>query len=90
MSTVIRIKKKLDHLSANAEWIEARFEPRQRIPDVTVHPVLHGNHKYLRALRLAEMAAWEASLPLDMAQSFAETIARSEVEPSSETHGKKQ
>jgi hypothetical protein len=79
MSTVIRIKKKLDDLSAGAEWMEARFQPRQRIARVTVHPVLHGHHKYLRALRLAEMAAWEASLPLDMAQSFAETIARSEV-----------
>ena len=85
MSTVIRIKRKLDHLSASAELIEARFQPRQRIPNVTVHPVLHGHHKYLRALRLAEMAAWEASLPLDMAQSFAETIARSEAEPVSES-----
>jgi hypothetical protein len=85
MSTVIRIKRKLDHLSANAELIEARFQPRQRIPNVTVHPVLHGHHKYLRTLRLAEMAAWEASLPLDMAQSFAETIARSEAEPVSES-----
>ena len=85
MSTVIRIKKKLDHLNANAELIEARFQSRQRIPNVTVHPVLHGHHKYLRALRLAEMAAWEASLPLDMAQTFAETIARSEAEPVSES-----
>ena len=83
MSTVTRIKRKLDHLSASAELIEARFQPRQRIPNVTVHPVLLGEHKYLRALRMAEMAAWEASLPLDVAQSFAETIARSEVEPSS-------
>ena len=84
MSTVIRIKKKLDDLSASSKWIEARFQQRQRIPRVTVHPVMNGSHKYLRALRLAEMAAWEASLPLDVAQSFAETIARSESEPSSD------
>jgi len=80
MSTTIRIKKKLDSLTANAGFIEARFQPRQRIPGVTVHPVLHGHHKYLRALRAAEMAAWDASLPLDIAQSFAETVARSETE----------
>ena len=80
MSTTILIKKKLEKLRTSAEFIEARFQPRRRIPSVTVHPVLHGDHKYLRVLRAAEMAAWDASLPLDVAQSFAETMARSETE----------
>ena len=80
MSTTILIKKKLDKLRASSGFIEARFQPRQRIASVTVHPVLHGDHKYLRVLRAAEMAAWDASLPLDVAQSFAETVARGEAE----------
>lgn len=79
INTTIRIRKKLDCLSANTEALESRFKPRQRIANVTVHPVMNGDHRYLRALRAAEMAAWEASLPLDVARSFAETIARSEV-----------
>jgi len=29
-----------------------------------VHPVLRGERDYLRALRAAEMAAWEAGLPI--------------------------
>ena len=78
MSTTLLIKKKLDKLRASTEFIEARFQPRQRIASVTVHPVLNGDHKYLRVLRAAEMAAWDASLPLDVAQSFAEVIARTE------------
>lgn len=80
MSTTILIKKKLERRRASTDFIEARFQPRRRIASVTVHPVLNGDHKYLRLLRAAEMAAWDASLPLDMAQSFAESIARSEVE----------
>lgn len=80
MSTTIRIRRKIDQLHAAAAFTAARFEPRRRIPEVTVHPVLNGDHKYLRALRAAEMAAWDASLPREVAQSFAETIARSEVE----------
>ena len=80
MSTTILIKKKLDNLRASTEFIEACFQSRQRIPSVIVHPVLHGDHKYLRVLRAAEMAAWDASLPLDVAQSFAQTVARSEAE----------
>lgn len=80
MSTTIRIKRKIEHLSASAAFIAARLQPAQRIPDVTVHPVLQGNHRYLRALRAAEMAAWDASLPREVAQSFAETVARSEAE----------
>ena len=37
---------------------------RLRIPriEITTHPVLVGNRNYLRALRAAEMAAWEAGL----------------------------
>jgi hypothetical protein len=55
--------------------IMAPFAPRVRIPHVTVHPVLSGDRNYLRTLRAAEMAAWEASLPLELAKSFAETVA---------------
>jgi hypothetical protein len=53
----------------------ARFTSRVRIPQTTVHPVLHGDRNYLRALRAAEMAAWDAGLPLALAGPFAETIA---------------
>jgi hypothetical protein len=65
---------------AAALSIAARFAGRLRIPRVavTAHPVLTGNRNYLRALRAAEMAAWEAGLPLKLAASFAETIAETE------------
>jgi hypothetical protein len=42
----------------------ARFAPRPHRDGVTVHPQLRGHRNYLRALRAAEMAAWEAGLPL--------------------------
>jgi hypothetical protein len=58
--------------------LAARFSPRQRIDNVTVHPQLSGNRRFLRALRAAEMAAWEASLPLELSKSFAEAVAQSE------------
>jgi hypothetical protein len=48
--------------------------------DATVHPILRGERKYLRALRAAEMAAWEEGLPLDLARSFAAAIAETQVE----------
>jgi len=45
--------------------IAARASSRMRIPAVAVHhPVLSGERDYLRTLRAAEMAAWEAGLPL--------------------------
>jgi hypothetical protein len=58
----------------------APFAPRVRIPHVMVHPVLSGDRNYLRTLRAAEMAAWEASLPLELAKSFAETVASTDQE----------
>jgi hypothetical protein len=48
---------------------------------VTAHPVLNGNREYLRALRAAEMAAWEASLPLDLAEPFAHAMAWPAAQP---------
>ena len=53
-----------------------------RIPRIEpgVHPVLVGNRDYLRALRAAEMAAWEAGQPMALATSFSEVVARAEVE----------
>jgi hypothetical protein len=58
--------------------LAARFSPRRRTDNVTVHPQLNGNRGFLRALRAAEMAAWEASLPLELSKSFAEAVAQSE------------
>jgi hypothetical protein len=58
--------------------LAARFSPRLRIDNATVHPQLSGNRGFLRALRAAEMAAWEASLPLELSRPFAEAVARSE------------
>jgi hypothetical protein len=58
--------------------LAARFSPRRRIDNVSVHPQLSGNRGFLRALRAAEMAAWEASLPLELSRPFAEAVARSE------------
>ena len=80
MSTLARIRKQYQRKSAAAETIAARFRAALRIPhvEVTVHPVLRGDRNYLRTLRAAEMAAWEASLPLELATSFAEAVAGSE------------
>ena len=66
--------------AAFAEMIAARFPAALRIPrvEVTAHPVLRGDRNYLRALRAAEMAAWEASLPLALASSFAQAVAAAE------------
>jgi hypothetical protein len=80
MSTTIRIPRKIENLGASSQFTAARFEPRHRIPEVTVHPVLNGDHRYLRALRAAEMAAWDASLPREIAKNFAESVARSEAQ----------
>ena len=44
-----------------------------------VHPVLVGSRCYLRALRAAEMAAWEAGLPVSSVK-LPETEARARVE----------
>jgi hypothetical protein len=65
---------------AAAESIAARFNSPLRIPHIepSSHPVLRGERNYLRALRAAEMAAWEASLPLELATSFAEAVAETE------------
>lgn len=80
MNTTIRSKRKIENLSAAGPFLAVRHGSRLRIPEVTVRPVLHGDHRYLRALRAAEMAAWDASLPRDLAQTFAESIARGEAE----------
>ena len=81
MSTLAKINKPYRRNSALAETMVARFRAALRIPhvEVTVHPVLRGDRNYLRALRAAEMAAWEASLPLALATSFAEVVAATEV-----------
>jgi hypothetical protein len=45
--------------------IAALTSSRMRIPRVVVHhPVLSGDRNFLRDLRAAEMAAWEAGLSL--------------------------
>ena len=75
MSTLIKLVERPARNRASAQTIETRFKHRLRIPTVTVHPILRGDHKYLRALRAAEMAAWEAGLPLELAKTFAEVIA---------------
>jgi hypothetical protein len=74
------LRKAHQQNDAAALSIAARFTARLRIPHVamTAHPVLTGDRNYLRALRAAEMAAWEAGLPLPLAASFAETIAETE------------
>jgi len=66
--------------AAAAESIAARFPGRLHIPrvEIAAHPVLRGNRNYLRALRAAEMAAWEASLPLELAVPFARAVAATE------------
>ena len=51
--------------------------PCRRV-NAVAHPVLRGERKYLRALRAAEMVAWERSLPLNLAQSFAEAVAETQ------------
>ena len=49
--------------------IAARISARMRIPRVLVHhPVLSGGRDYLRALRAAEIAAWDAGLPVTAAK----------------------
>ena len=75
MSTLMKLVKRPASNKASAEVIERRFKHRLRIPSVTVHPILRGDHKYLRALRAAEMAAWEAGLPLELANTFAQAVA---------------
>jgi hypothetical protein len=45
-----------------------------------VHPVLRGRRSYLRALRAAEMIAWERNLPRELAGPFTEAMARSQQE----------
>lgn len=77
MSTPARSNGPPRQNAAFAETIAQRFPAALRIPrvEVATHPVLRGDRNYLRALRAAEMAAWEASLPLDLAASFAETMA---------------
>ena len=75
MSTLMKLVKRPACNRASAQTIETRFKHRLRIPTVTVHPILRGDQKYLRALRAAEMAAWEAALPLELAKTFAEVIA---------------
>jgi hypothetical protein len=49
---------------------------RSRRSRLLVHPVLHGNRRYLRALRAAEMVAWEENMPREIAEPFAEAMAR--------------
>jgi hypothetical protein len=44
-----------------------------RIPRVLEHhPVLAGDRNYLRALRAAEMAAWDAGFPVTEADLYLE------------------
>jgi len=81
MSTLAKIRRPYQRESAMADTIAARFRAALRIPhvEVTMHPVLCGDRNYLRALRAAEMAAWEASLPLELAKSFAEVVAATKI-----------
>lgn len=39
-------------------------------PEILAHPVLRGSKPYLRALRAAEMAAWNARINLPLAALF--------------------
>lgn len=50
---------------------------KSRRARATAHPVLRGERKYLRALRAAEMAAWDANLPRELAEPFAAALAAS-------------
>ena len=58
--------KNLSRRTTPAElWIAAAPSLRLKIPAVAVHhPVLRGKRDFLRDLRAAEMAAWEAGLSL--------------------------
>jgi hypothetical protein len=64
-----------------AQSIAARFGSHLRIPrvEIVTHPILSGSRNYLRALRAAEMAAWEANLPRELAAPFAEVVAETQL-----------
>ena len=80
MSTLALPRKMPRCGAAAAQSLAARFRSRLRIPPVQIvaHPVLSGSRNYLRALRAAEMAAWEASRPLKFPAPFAEAMAEAE------------
>jgi hypothetical protein len=50
------------------DLLTTRAKPPMRIPLIafTARPVLRGNKAYLRTLRRAEMAAWEANVKFPM------------------------
>lgn len=50
------------------DLLTTRAKPAMRIPLIafTARPVLRGNKAYLRTLRRAEMAAWEANVKFPM------------------------
>jgi hypothetical protein len=50
------------------DLLATRAKPAMRIPLIafTARPVLRGNKAYLRTLRRAEMAAWEANVKFPM------------------------
>lgn len=44
--------------------------PRMPLPVISARSILRGNRHYLRALRTAEMAAWQAGHPLTVNPLF--------------------
>lgn len=63
---IVPLPNKSGRRSTHAElWIASATSSRLKIPRVAVHhPVLRGDRDFLRDLRAAEMAAWEAGLSL--------------------------
>ena len=61
MNAFIRGKKSSRRTTPAELWIASATSSRLKIPAVAVHhPVLCGEGNFLRDLRAAEMAAWEA------------------------------
>ena len=80
MNAFMRAQKSIRRTTPAELWIAATTSSRMKIPHVAVHhPVLRGDRNYLRDLRAAEMAAWEAGLSLkdyQRATTLLEQVAR--------------
>ena len=81
MNTTVMSRNTNRHYAAAMLSIAPRASRHLRIPRIepASHPVLVGDRNYLRALRAAEMAAWEAGLPFELAELFNEAMARAEL-----------
>ena len=65
MNAFMRAKNSNRRTTPAELWIAAATSSRMKIPRVAVsHPVLCGARNFLRDLRAAEMAAWEAGVLL--------------------------